>query len=61
MFATAFILAEDVGDSDAADLASAYAAACVALPGASPLPSLAAVERRLRAAASEGPVQEVSR
>lgn len=59
VFATAFILAEEAGDADAARLASAYAAACVALPGASPLPSRSDVERRLHAAASEGPVEEL--
>ena len=46
--------------ADAARLASAYAAACVALPGASPLPSREDVERRLRAAAGEGPVEEMA-
>lgn len=61
VFATAFILAEEAGDARAASLASAYAAACVALPGASPLPSRSDVERRLHAAASEGPVEELVR
>ena len=61
VFATALILADGAGDADAARLASAYAAACVALPGASPLPPRAHVERRLRAAASEGLVGEVAR
>ena len=61
VFATALILAEEAGDADAARLASAYAAACVALPGASPLPPRAVVERRLRGAASQGPVEEVVR
>ena len=60
VFATAFILAAEAGDADAARLASAYAAACVALPGASPLPSREDVERRLRAAAGEGPVEEMA-